>query len=567
VANAIMAALQDPKSSFDHHFKLCLELEVDRQLTQTTFLVHHSLRSDLMSQDRREWAKREVYFPWVAVAAQISPSEDYPTGSLSTVLPLPIPSSQPVHVHAAFHLSPDRQRLTRVDQESLSSRDDATKWNDWLLHHCIPSTWAKLTTFMASESESQSGFQCWPRQPEATHDNFYGVIDDFLRIIDAEHLSVWPTEAGHLSASQSLLNVNSMSPLLKAALERAKAPIVDPPPLLLSHVKPYFEDRYLSAEALCTFLKQNPESIAKLDNGDKIEILQYLLQEEAPLASFYVLELFPFKSGNFAALEQNSAFIDRDEAEAELFCHETDFIINLKMLSKPIAKLLRHRCTKAALTPYIRYRSWEALSSYSLKYPYADLDQDGDIVKLTPEASLFVNMAWTWIVKYKVDIANLAGDLWLIPTTDGQHRRVVPHNAQSTIFYAPPNARGTFMKSFHDKGSAENCLLDMNLGDAALSTVLSAASRSPGMYIMDCVNAKAFAQWLEGNARSILISSSTTKRLIVELIASSLHPNLDQTDLQSVAESVKGLDIFPKVSWSNTDNKWYVVSLLSHRFL
>jgi sacsin len=185
-----------------------------------------------MPQEMRVWAKREVYFPWVAVAAQISPYEADPTGSLSTVLPLPIPSSQPVHIHAAFHLSPDRQRLTRVDKESLSSKDDATKWNDWLLHHCIPSTWAKLTAFAVDQEECPSGFQFWPRQPYAAHDNFYGVTEDFLRIIDTEGLSVWPTEAGYMTASQSLLNVNSISLVLRAAFNQAKVPVVYPPPHL-----------------------------------------------------------------------------------------------------------------------------------------------------------------------------------------------------------------------------------------------------------------------------------------------------------------------------------------------
>jgi sacsin len=520
-----------------------------------------------MPQEMRVWAKREVYFPWVAVAAQISPYEADPTGSLSTVLPLPIPSSQPVHIHAAFHLSPDRQRLTRVDKESLSSKDDATKWNDWLLHHCIPSTWAKLTAFAVDQEECPSGFQFWPRQPYAAHDNFYGVTEDFLRIIDTEGLSVWPTEAGYMTASQSLLNVNSISLVLRAAFNQAKVPVVYPPPHLLAHFKPYFDGRYLNAETLCTFLKQNREGVAKLDDQSKIEILQYLFREDVSLGSFYDLELFPFKSGHFGVLEQNSTFIDRDEAEAELFCHETDLILDLEKFSELTASSLRDRCSKMVLAPYIKNRSWEALSSYSLVHQFADLPTDRDIVMLDPEATSFVTKAWTWIIKYEVDVIKSASELWLIPLTNGHHRKIVPHDAHSTIYSVPPNATGKFMKSLQDQNSLDNSLMDvsdMNLGNAALSILLAAASRSPVMHIMDCEHAVAFAHWLRRNASNVLKSSPATKHLIIELIASSLHSSIAQIDRQSIAESVKGLEIFSKLIWSNIGDKWYVLGLPSH---
>jgi sacsin len=515
-----------------------------------------------MSDEMRLWAEQEIYFPWVAVAAQIHPQDNEPTGSLSTVLPLPIQPGQPVHIHGAFHLSPDRQRLTCSDREGLTSKDDATKWNDWLFHSCIPLAWAKLTDFMAQHEEFSPHFQWWPRESLMPYDYFNGVLDDFLRTIDEKALPIWPTEAGYMLTTQSFLSTTPVVPSLRAALEQARVPVVYPPSRLLSRAKPYFVGRHLSAENLCLFFKQNATAVTKLDINAKVKILEYLLQENTHLEKFYFLSLFPFKNGKFGPLELNSIFIDRDETEAELFHHQTDIVIDLGRLSKRTVEILRDQCGAMQLRPYISYRPFECLGVYSLQFPFAGLPTNQDMVMLNEEASIFVQRAWAWILKHSVDFSRVASNLWLIPLTNGQYRKVVPQSSASKAFNADTGITGKFMRDFHDKQSSANPLIDSRiLGSVtgALQLLMHTSSMTPSLRIADGGNIVVFVEWLQGNTSKVSASPPATRERILEIIASSLRLSLSNLDRQRISESMKCLTVFRKIFWSTKGKKWCVL--------
>ncbi|EPE26292.1 ATPase of HSP90 chaperone/DNA topoisomerase II/histidine kinase [Glarea lozoyensis ATCC 20868] len=559
VLDGINSALENSHSSFHHSFKLGLQLQTDGLTTETAFFVHHSLPGDLMSDEMRRWAEQEKQFPWVAVAAQIYPRDNEPIGSLSTVVPLPIQPGQPVHIHGAFHLSPDRQRLTCSDREGLKSKDDATKWNDWLFHSCIPSAWVQLSDFMAQHEEVSQVFQWWPQESLVPYDYFNGVLDDFLRIINEKALPIWPTEAGYMTATQSFLSTAPVAPLLRAALGQAKVPVVYSLSRLLSRTKQYFVGRYLSAESLSLFFKQNPMAVAKLDSNAKVKILEYLLQEETHLEKFYFLNLFPFKSGEFGPLELERTFIDRDEAEAKLFCHQTDSVIDLGQLPKRTVKLLRDQCGTMQLRPYISYRPFEYLSVYSLQFVFAGLPTEQDMVMLNEEASTFVHHAWAWIMNHGVEFVQVASELWLIPLTNGQYRKVVPRSSAHRAFNADSSVTGKFMKDFHDKESSVNPLIDSRmLGSVteALPTLMQASFNNPSLRIADAGNIIVFVEWLKDNTIRVSKAPPAIRERILEIIASSLRLSVSNVDRQLINGSIKYLTVFRKVFWSKKGKKW-----------
>lgn len=69
-------------------------------------------------------------------------------GSLFTVLPLSIQTSQPVHIHGLFSVSPDRRRLYQSSDRSSQDQGPAN-WNSWLFDNSIPTAWTELLTYLA----------------------------------------------------------------------------------------------------------------------------------------------------------------------------------------------------------------------------------------------------------------------------------------------------------------------------------------------------------------------------------------------------------------------------------
>ena len=122
-------------------------------------MIQHSIQCTSMDAELRAWAKEQQLIPWVAVAAQLPiPSTDKCLGTLFTVLPLPLDTIQPIHMHALFSLSPDRARLHHLQDKSTQDTEPA-EWNDWLFKDGIPVAWAKLLCALARVHPFQPTFE------------------------------------------------------------------------------------------------------------------------------------------------------------------------------------------------------------------------------------------------------------------------------------------------------------------------------------------------------------------------------------------------------------------------
>ncbi len=76
VNDAVKEALVSPGFSFEHSFEVAMEHKDNGKSKKTMFIIHHSIQCGLMDDTLRAWAKGQKYIPWVAIAAQVSASQN-----------------------------------------------------------------------------------------------------------------------------------------------------------------------------------------------------------------------------------------------------------------------------------------------------------------------------------------------------------------------------------------------------------------------------------------------------------------------------------------------------------
>ena len=296
-----------------------------------------------MDAELRAWAKEQQLIPWVAVAAQLPiPSTDKCLGTLFTVLPLPLDTIQPIHMHALFSLSPDRARLHHLQDKSTQDTEPA-EWNDWLFKDGIPVAWAKLLCALARVHPFQPTFEKWPRIMDNKQDPLSHAVEKVIGIIGRESLALWPTDTGYVNSHDGLLAVGSESAALKDAFREAKIPVAFVPKELQSYAKAVFKCRKISPANICAFLESERGSIVALGGKTKCKLLDYILSNSGS-CNFGNLEIFPFEDGVFRSINGISAFVHRDEFEKALFSKERDRSIALENLSASTQRMLKQGC-------------------------------------------------------------------------------------------------------------------------------------------------------------------------------------------------------------------------------
>ncbi|CZT03992.1 uncharacterized protein RAG0_10590 [Rhynchosporium agropyri] len=295
--------------------------------TTTSFMIQHCILNTL-GISLRPWSQEQQYIPWVAIAAQLPSSQMNSTQcSLFTVLPLPVRTTQPVHIHALFSLTPDRANLHRMHDQSAQNQDPA-KWNEWLLREGASVAWVKLLSALAQLYPLQSAFDQWPRAVDNNRDPLSGAVDQIVAIIQQDHLALWPTEIGYVSAETGLLALGSESPGLKEALRDANVPVTYVPRQLWDHAKKLFGSRLLSSANVCAYLNSKPAVVRGLRDRVKIALLEFLVSAPAVI-DYGRLELFPFEDGEFRSLDGVNAFVHRDSAEKDLFSRQPELNLAL----------------------------------------------------------------------------------------------------------------------------------------------------------------------------------------------------------------------------------------------
>ena len=138
-------------------------------------------------------------------------------GSLFTVLPLPIPTNQPVHIHGLFSLSPDRARIHDSSDSGVQDQLPA-RWNEWLFARPIPTAWVNMLLHVAQRDPKRAAFAKWPLTVANHNDVLHGMIQKVLQIVQDRSCRIWYTDLGYTSSNLGLLANGDESPALRRAL-------------------------------------------------------------------------------------------------------------------------------------------------------------------------------------------------------------------------------------------------------------------------------------------------------------------------------------------------------------
>jgi sacsin len=485
-------------------------------------------------------------------------------GSLFTILPLPVTINQPVLIHGLFSISPDRARLYQLKEDSSQDQSPA-KWNDWLLHGPVPMAWTKLLSHLAHIHSDQSTFQWWPQYTDSSHGVLSNALDNVVDIVAKECLPLWSTEVGHVTAMDGLLNIGDKSIALRQALEEAKIPVIYVPDRLNYRVEHLFNGQILSPQRLSIFLMNKNNHVKNWSLSTKKAILEYILSEPG-FTEYSSIELFPFKDGKYRSITDHAAFVHRKEFEMGLFNLQDDHNIDFDKLSDGTISVLKNGCKSLTMHKSIRHRSASDFRDYCLKYVFSKIPGEQDMVYLDAEAVAFVSRAWVWIVEQRINILGIISDLWLVPMTNGCHRKIKPRDSTSETIFAPVGSMGDLMRTFDIQSSSKiKPLLDTSptgLGTRAREHLLAAARSDLSLLIRNGGNMIDFAQWLYQIRTVVNSASDEDKAKVVRAIASNLPTSLPQLDRKAIGNAIGALRIFKKVSWKAEGDKMYVNSVV-----
>jgi sacsin len=551
----VKSFLNDPEYSFDYAFDTDIEYRSAGQIERSSFAIHHSIVPVSMNCDLREWAERQKLIPWVAVAVAKEDTETQ--GSLFSVLPLPIPTHQPVHVHGLFSISPDRGKLYQSDKRNQDQTP--ARWNDWLMQGPVPAAWVKLLIYLTRSSPRYASFQRWPQIIHAALGPLGDIAENLFRIIDKECLAIWPTVIGYVPVDRGLLATGAESAELREALREAKIPVVYVPPQLQERAAMLFEGRILCPQSLCSFLKYDKTQTQLWSDQTKHKTLEYLISKPGSI-DYDGLELFPCRDGMYRSIGEGSVFVHRDEFEEGLFYLDDSRNLDLNKLSESAQSSLKRGCEDSTAHRSIRYRSADSLRDYCARYIFTDISTDQEMVELGEEAAEFVLKAWTWISTHPIDILDEAmSGLWLLPLSNGLYRSIRPRNPSQQVYFAPVGDIGELMWRFDSRLSTRPLPL-LRAGPAGstpgiLEVVIGAPLRR--LFISDASSTLSFLQWLRQTLPLLGEVEDEEKLTLVRLVALRLT-GIHASERKEISEALRALTIFQKIAWSADGNNMWV---------
>lgn len=477
------------------------------------------------------------------------------SGSLFTVLPLSIGTAQPVLVHGLFSLSPDRSRLHQIDGISTQDTHPA-EWNNWLLRDAIPMAWTKLLVHLAAMYPKQSVFDKWPRDLDLSRDHLGSAINKVLEVIQRDGMALWPTNGGFRTSQASLLASGTEPKCLIDALQRANLPIVYVPQELQKKAAGHFGDRLLSPQSLCFFMKSRNVKTAPWSDQTKHEILEYLISDKL-FTGYDGIEIFPFKDGTYRSIGKSISFVLRDDIECSLFALHNSHTLDLGKLAIAAQNRLKDGCGSSTIHPSICFHSARSLKNYCMATIFKTAVVDQDMVLLDDQSRALVSKVWAWIAARSIDILDEdISCLWIIPLSNGHHRKVVPRNISLKVYFAPGGEIGDMMRKLNTKISKPVLPLlhrgsETGLDPSSVAILLRNPDSLLKMAIVDASHVNQFLRWLCLKLLDFGDLADEDRFQITRLVASHIPKSPTKLERDHIMKALGPLKIFQRVSWES----------------
>ncbi|KAJ3864304.1 hypothetical protein EV359DRAFT_81555 [Lentinula novae-zelandiae] len=370
ISNTYIASLRQFMPGHNDHsesYKLDISTTVggNTPFLQNWHVVHgvvsetsvKAMMTTRLGYDVGERLRKDKLSSHVALALPLSHKVQ---GRLFTLLPLPISTGFPIHVHGIFALTPDRQGLRNSEELGIGTESRErllVTWNRVFFEELIPKAWASLLIpKLVQNNDVENIWDAWPPKPE---DILITPVKSMLDFVTKEALAsgdkIFPAYISgkriFIRSSDPALvaSVSNVAQKVRDAVSRTGIAVIVPPLYIFSAIRSYvgsqdhmYEFHLFNPKNLHRFLQQEPNTILGTDS-DKDRILDYLI---ATSPDYIIgLPLVPTVHGDRISLSQptgqSKRYILGSATEVELFRTCETSMIDLSSLPENAQRWLQ----------------------------------------------------------------------------------------------------------------------------------------------------------------------------------------------------------------------------------
>ncbi|XP_019853193.1 PREDICTED: sacsin-like [Amphimedon queenslandica] len=271
------------------------------------WLVINQIGSD--DNDVMQLAEKQHILPWVGAAINLD--DTISNGRIFCVLPLPVEDQAPfnVHVNGTFAISSNRRSLKWEAQERKG--DEEGTWNKLLVEKCLPSCYFKLVSeLMEFLIDPSTVYSCWPDVKRVANTPWQGLLDPFYQLLVSSSKAVHTFGERWVSTSDAVYIIDELPTSVKDAVVSCNENLVD----IDSSNYEALEQYCISLETLQpavvrSYLRSNVSSYCNTSRNEKIEILKYILKDDA-FHDIIGLQLLPLADDSFEMFQSKSYFVE-----------------------------------------------------------------------------------------------------------------------------------------------------------------------------------------------------------------------------------------------------------------
>ncbi|KAJ7172033.1 hypothetical protein C8R46DRAFT_1084593 [Mycena filopes] len=266
-------------------------------------------------------------FSHVALAFPVDPAAADLKGRLFTLLPLPIHTYFPVHMHGILALTQDRQSLRNIEETGTGadSRERLlVTWNRTIFEEFLPTTWGNLLKILVENHEVADIWTAWPALEHATNNGsgyWNQILPHLMQRVLELNFPVFPTfpnAESHVSLSSAFIaseqdDIDVLGALSRVGLHIVK--LTDD----LQKALPFAANNRLHPLRVRAALTGHISALASIPDADKDRILRYLVVAPGTVANVVGLPLVPLTRGGRTLLLSTEKYVLATQQEGEIF--------------------------------------------------------------------------------------------------------------------------------------------------------------------------------------------------------------------------------------------------------
>ncbi|KAG8914890.1 hypothetical protein FRC00_009931 [Tulasnella sp. 408] len=288
-------------------------------------------------------------FPHVALALPLPDNDTSQkqsfSGRLFTLLPLPIFTHFPLHIHATLALTPSRQNL-RNAQETVTDPKLRLRieWNRVIFARLVPRAWVSLMSYLISTPQGIDVFDTWPSSKDI-RDGGQGYWPAFPHVLlmEAAAQDVWTLRSepsSHKRLEDVLVTTNLQDPTVLSTLELCSLPVVVVSPNVLDIIsQSEFKNKVLEPATAIPFLLRNSELLSRLGSTATKVLCDFIVSaNDFDLLS--KLPIMPRVAGGRTSILPHAEYILANPAEARVLGPRTPEMLSAAAMSDGTIDLL-----------------------------------------------------------------------------------------------------------------------------------------------------------------------------------------------------------------------------------